>query len=709
MITETEKTQLTAKLPNSPGVYKMMDEDGKVIYIGKAKNLKKRVKQYFQKGYKHSTRTTKLLEKMCEIDSISVDSELEAMILESNLIKQLKPKYNVIMKDDKNFVYIKITKEDFPRIQIVRKVEKDNSKYIGPKTSSHKVKETFKIIRKIFPFRHCGLDIEMLEKNNKGDHKVKVTHKVIKYPCLAYYIKTCIAPCIGKCSIEEYKKIIENVEAFLEGKADNILKELHQKMGDLAKNKKFEKAAKLRDRIKKVEKILEKQKVESTTGESQDIINYCIQGSQAFFNLFQVRSGKLIEQENFILKANEAEESEKIEILEAFLKQYYKLATNVPKEILIPHEIENNKDILNFIEKKTKLTIPIKGRKNKLLEMSLTNAKIFADKNKAKWEIESEDTKNAAKKLQNILKIKDELKRIECYDISHLGGEGTVGSMIVFENAVPKKEMYRKFKLRTIQKKVDDYKSLNEVLTRRFSKISQKIIYQDYKFKKTRKKDHEFIEKHNRVKMKKTNRNFYVIEKEKTLRGFISTKVYSEKIGELSNLWILKSERGNKLGYKLLQEAIKKTKAKRVYIICKEKLKNYYLLFGFEEIKKTPEELIKREKELKKRHVKTKILAYDKNKNKEDKSFSKTPNLVIIDGGKGQISTAMKVFRQLKITIPLISIAKKKEEIFIPGRKNSLVLEKNNEALKLVQRSRDEAHRFAISFNRKLRQKKLRK
>ena len=709
MIKENKKKQLILKLPDSPGVYKMKDKEGKVIYIGKAKKLKTRIKQYFQKGYKHSTRTTKLLEKMTDINTISVDSNLEAMILESNLIKQLQPKYNVIMKDDKNFVYIKITKEDFPKIQIVRKIEKDNAKYIGPKTSSRKVEETFKVIRKLFPFRHCGLNIEMLEENKEGDHKVKVSNKVLKYPCLAYYIKTCIAPCIGKCKIEEYKEIIKNVEAFLDGKADNILKELHEKMSNFAQNKEFEKAAKLRDRIKKVEKIIEKQKVESTTGESQDIINYCIHGNQAYFNLFQIRSGKLIEQENFILKANEAEESDKIEVLEAFLKQYYQLATNTPKEILIPHEIENQKEILDFLDKKTKITIPIKGKKNKLLEMSLNNAKVFANKNKAKWEIESKETKNAAKKLQNILKIKDELKRIECYDISHLSGEDTVGSMIVFENAVPKKEMYRKFKLRTIQGKVDDYKSLGEVLTRRFSKISQKIMHKDYKFKKARKKDHEFIEKHNKVKMAKTEWNFYVVEKEKKLRGFISTKDYSGKVAELNNLWILKSERGNKLGYKLLNEAINKTKAKRVYIICKEELKNYYLIFGFEEIKKTPEELIKREKELKKRHVKTKILAYDKNKNKEDKSFSKTPDLVIIDGGKGQISTAMKVFKQLKITIPLISIAKKKEEIFIPGRKNSLVLEKNNEALKLVQRSRDEAHRFAISFNRKLRQKKLRK
>ncbi|MFA6991981.1 MAG: GIY-YIG nuclease family protein, partial [Candidatus Gracilibacteria bacterium] len=216
MIENKKLKNLLSKVPSAPGIYKMKDEEGKILYIGKAKDLKKRVKQYFKKGYEHSTRTKKLLEKVKDMDWTAVDSELEAFILEHNLIKQFMPKYNVVMKDDKNFVYIKIHKnEDFPRIQIVRKVLKDGAKYIGPKSAANKVQETFKVLKKLFPFRHCGLDIELIKENPKGDSEVKVTNKVLKYPCLDYFIKRCCAPCIGKCTKEEYRNIIKSVESFL--------------------------------------------------------------------------------------------------------------------------------------------------------------------------------------------------------------------------------------------------------------------------------------------------------------------------------------------------------------------------------------------------------------------------------------------------------------------------------------------------------------
>src|SRR3989338_2445833 len=254
--------RILGNLPHNPGIYKMMDKDGKIIYIGKAKDLNKRIRQYFQKNYEHSTRTKKMKENTEDIKITVVDSDLEAVILEHNLIKEFKPKYNVVMKDDKNYVYIKITNEDFPRIQIVRKIEKDGARYIGPKTAAHKVKETFKVIKKLFPFRHCGLDIEMIQENPSGkEHEVKVTHKVLKYPCIDFYIKRCIAPCIGKCTTEEYREIVKNAERFLEGKVDDILKNLYEQMRQLAVQQKFEKAAGLRDKIKNVEEILEKQKI----------------------------------------------------------------------------------------------------------------------------------------------------------------------------------------------------------------------------------------------------------------------------------------------------------------------------------------------------------------------------------------------------------------------------------------------------------------
>lgn len=704
--------KILANLPQTPGIYKMIDGEGKIIYIGKAKDISKRVKQYFQKDYQHSSRTRKLIENIENIEAIGVDSELEAMILETNLIKQFQPRYNILMKDDKNYVYIKITNEDFPQIQIVRKIEKDRAKYIGPKTAAHKIKDTFKFLKKIFPFRHCTLGIESL-----GGEKVKITKKTIKYPCLDYYIKRCAAPCIEKCSKEEYSRIIQNVKDFLEGKGENILKTLKEQMQDYAIQKKFEKAAKIRDKIKKIKEILEKQKVDDHTQENKDIINYCTTHGRAYFNLFQIRDGKLIGQENFILQSHseaassgrsvgeaqklKAEDNvnlESQEILSSFLKQYYSIATDIPPEILIPHEAEKIPKI--------KMIIPQKGTKNKLLEMSLKNAQIFADRNKPSWQEESELTKKAAEELQELLKIKEPLKRIECYDISHLSGTSTVGSMIVFEKGIPKKDHYRKFQIRTVIEKPDDYQSMGEVLQRRFSKISQEIQHKDYKFKKAGKKDKKFIKKHNKVNFDKEKKPFYILEKNKKTVGFVSIDEHSDKVSEIRNLWLHKKERGKKLGYKILKGIIAKAKAKRVYALCKKELKDYYALFGFEEIKKVPEELEERYKYLTKKFDTAFPMVYDKNKHKPDKSFNQIPNLVIVDGGKGQLGVAEKVFNELNLQIPHVALAKQLEEIHCPGLTNPIILQSNNDALKLLQRARDEAHRFAISYNRNLRSKR---
>ncbi|MDD3861787.1 MAG: excinuclease ABC subunit UvrC [Candidatus Gracilibacteria bacterium] len=719
MIEERKLKQILKNLSASPGVYKMTDEEGKVIYIGKAKNLKNRIRQYFQKNYQHSTRTKKLLEKISNLECIVVDSELEAIILESNLIKQFLPKYNVIMKDDKNYVYIRIGKEDFPRITIVRKVENDGAKYIGPKTASNKVQETFKVLKKIFPFRTCGLNIEFINEKKDKDSEVKISNKVIKYPCLDYHIKQCLAPCIGKCRISEYKEIIENVGKFLQGKADNILKSLSNQMMDAAKNKDFEKAAKIRDKISKVNQILEKQKMSNPNQEDKDIINYIIARDNAYFNLFQIRDGKLIGQENFILSAKEIEDSSiDKEVLESFLSQYYSIATDIPKEILIPHEPENTSEIKTFIEnsanRKISLIIPKIGTKNHLLEMSLNNAKIYADRNKPTWQEDNYSGEKVLKDIQKITKSKNIPNRIECYDISHLGGTDTVGSMIVFEKGLPKNNMYRRFKIRTVVNKPDDYKSLEEVLTRRLSKITEKLNTKEYIFKKAQEKYKKLIEK--TIKKEELRegidyKNFFILEKnKKTLAGFAALTQHSKKSSEINSFCIMPKERGNKIGLKLLKNIINKSKTKRIYIICKESLRDYYLSIGFEEVKKFPEDLL---------HShdmciacdpynKPLIMVYDKQKHPNDESFEKIPDLIIIDGGKGQLKTSLKVMQSLKINIPCIALAKKLEEIFVQWQANSIILQKNNESLKLLQRARDEAHRFAITYNKDLRAKRLR-
>lgn len=692
----------------------MIDEEGRVIYIGKAKSLRDRVRQYFKKDYRHSTRTKKLLEKIRDLQCIVVDNELEAIILESNLIKQLLPKYNVVMKDDKNYVYIRIANEDFPRITIVRKTAKDGAKYIGPKTASHKVTETFRVLKKIFPFRNCGLDLKLIKEKPKGDSEIAVSNKVLKYPCLDYYIKQCAAPCIGKCKKAEYQAIIANVEKFLHGKADNVLKDLNTQMLSAAQNKDFEKAAKIRDKIGKIEEILERQKVSDPNQTDKDIINYAIARNNAFFNLFQIRDGKLLGQENFILSAKELEnDSHDPEVLEAFLFQYYGLATDIPQEILTPHSLENAEESKKFIEKqagkKVLIIIPKIGTKNHLLEMSLNNAKIYADRHKPSWQDEDYDGTNILKDLQKVLKLKNPPKRIECYDISHINGTDTVGSMIVFENGIPKNNMYRKFKIRTVIDKPDDYKSLTEVLTRRLDKIAEDIHKKEYIFKKASKKYKKTIEKiigREGLREGIDLKNFYILEKnKKNLAGFAALTEHSDKAAEINSLYVMPKERGHKIGRKLLKNIIAKSKAKRVYIICGEWLKDYYLSIGFEEIKAVPEELIKSRDMCLNCDTKNKplILAYDKLKHKPDESFEKIPDMIIIDGGKGQLNAAMKVLESLNLEIPCVSLAKRLEEIFVPQRKNSIILPKNSESLKLLQRTRDEAHRFAISYNRDLR------
>lgn len=692
-------------IPDQPGIYKFYNIDKEVIYVGKAKSLKSRIKQYFKKNYSHSTRTKKLVENIVDIKFIAVDSELEASILETSVIKQLQPKYNVIMKDDKNYIYIKITNEDFPRIQLVRKIEKDNAKYIGPKSARVKVESTLNLLKKIFAYRHCNLDIAI--NTNK---KLIITNKTIKYPCLDYHINRCIGPCVGKCTIEEYKKIIQKVVDFLEGRGENVIKDLKEEMMVFANEKKFEKAARLRDKITEIEKLMERQKVSDPNRKDTDIINYIITHNKAYFNLFQIRDGKLIGQENFILSAESIDDNSiNDEVLEAFTKQYYEISTDIPKEILIPHDIENKNELLEIIRietnKKPKIIIPKIGDKNKLLEMSLNNARIYADRNKPSWQEESELTIKANEELQKTLGLTKKIKRIECYDISHLSGTETVGSMIVFENGAPKKGQYRKFILKTVKNKPDDYKSLKEILYRRISKIALKENTKDYKFKKARIKDQKEITKLSKnliINIKKSNlKEYSILEKNEKIACIGAVKEHSEKIHEIYSLWSNKKEKNPQLEEKLIRNIIKSSKQKRLYLISDSKNKEYYLTIGFEEIKTNPEEL-KSNSKIKKDPNST-YLVYDKYKHKTDESFAKTPDLIIIDGGKGQLSAGKEILEKLNFKIPYISLAKKYEEIFIPNRKTSLILDKTNEALKLLQRARDEAHRFAISFQRKRR------
>ena len=711
-------------LPGKPGVYKMIDDGGRVIYVGKAKNLKKRVTSYFQKTKTFSTRTQKLVENIDDISYTVENSELEALILELNLIKELRPKYNILLKDDKNFVYIKITKEDFPRIQIVRKIDDKTATYFGPKTSKMKVEKTFQMLKKVFHFRHCNLNIEEIPNKTTGktpNKSVKVSHETIKYPCLDYYIKRCSAPCIANISKEEYNESIENIKRFFEGHHDEIIRNIKKQMMELASNKQFEKAARLRDTLKTIESILEKQSISDPNQEDKDIFNYTIESGKAFFNLFQIREGKLINQENFAVQAasvTEEDEEAKSELLNAFLEQYYEKTTNIPKEILIPHEFANKDEFEDYLSeekgRKVKILIPQKGQKNRLLELSLKNAKVFAERNRASWKEEGDDKKAILEDLKTLLNLPTLPKRIECYDISHLSGTDTVGSMIVFENGVPKNSDYRRFKIRTLKKgDIDDFKSITEVLERRLNHIG--IINDDFVIRKGKKIDE--------AKLGTDFKNYYLIEKKKKVCGHLMLKKYGQ-YERISRFEIDEKFRGEKLGQRLLKFVLKHAKTKRIYINCKLSLANYYEEVGFSQIQKIPKEIEESLKEidcapedLKSQEPKTTKsqppeqtlwYAYDRTRLR-DKSFESKPDLIIIDGGKGQLSSAVEVMKKFNLKTPIISLAKQEEEILLPNSKTSIKLEKTDNTLKLIQRLRDEAHRFAISFNRDLRAKKMTK
>jgi len=733
--TPSKKIQKLLKtLPKNTGVYKMKNEEGRVLYIGKAKNIANRVRSYFQKSKQHSVKTKKMVSQINDIEIILVDSELEALILETNLIKELRPKYNILMKDDKNYVYIKITtNEDFPRITIVRKIEKDGAKYFGPKTSSQRTLKTLKTIKKLFPYRHCNLNIKFLpeakiDKSNKltWKNRVNLNNTSMSIPCLDYHIKRCIGPCIGIPTPKEYKLIIDQVIRFLEGKTDEVVKSIKEEMMNAAQNKKFELAAKIRDKLKTVESILETQKVSDPNQKNTDIINFITKEDKAFFNIFLIRDGKLINQEIFIvdLPDQKEEATPEKEILQSFLKQYYEKAADIGKEILIPEEIEEQKIFETYLSEirgnKAKIIIPQKGKKNKLMELALKNAKMHADRNKSSWEKEEELIKEALKELQEKLKLSKKPQRIECYDISHFSGENTVASMIVLENGKPKNKDYRQFKIRTLPTgKSDDYASLAEALTRRLQKLSKKsTLPENISFGRAKKKEtEELLETLKKANLDYEDLNykeFLVLrdEKEKII-GLGKLKNYGKKekqIEELSSIWISEEQRGKRLASHLVKLIIKKAKTNRLYLSTRGDLEEYFTNLGFRIIYKIPQELKEKDRTCKITcNVNPIFMVFDKQKG-IDHSFKKKPDLILIDGGKGQLSTIEKVLKKLDLEkINLASIAKREEEIFIRGSKTPINLEKESQAQKILQKARDEAHRFANQYREKLQSKNLKK
>lgn len=443
------------KLPSLPGVYIMHDKHDTIIYVGKAISLKNRVRQYFQKSRNLGIKKEQMVEQIERFEYIVTDSELEALVLESNLIKEHKPKYNTMLKDDKNYPFIKVTVgEDFPRIMTARSMNKDKAKYFGPYTNAGAVKDVIELTRKLYHLRTCS---RVLPRDTGKER-----------PCLYYHIKQCDGPCQGYISREDYRAKVDSLLDFLNGNHKKILKELEEKMYQASQEMKFEGAAQYRDLMQSVQRIGEKQKITDHPGEDKDIIAMAEEGQDAVVQVFFVRDGKLIGRDHFYMKT--APGDSRPMILSSFLKQFYAGTPFIPREIMIQDEIEDQDLIAQWLEKrkgkKVHILVPKKGTKEKLVEMAYQNAKLVLRQDKERIKREEGRTIGAVKEIAELLGM-EEIQRIEAFDISNISGFQSVGSMIVYEKGKPKRSDYRKFKIKWV-KGPNDYASMEEVLTRRF-------------------------------------------------------------------------------------------------------------------------------------------------------------------------------------------------------------------------------------------------
>ena len=445
------------QLPAEPGVYLMKDKFDNIIYVGKAKILKNRVRQYFQSSKNHSSKVKSMVKNIDKFEYIITDSELEALILECNLIKKYKPKYNVLLRDDKTYPYIKVTtNEDFPRVLKVRKVIKDKAKYFGPYTNTTAVNDTLDIIKNIYPIRTCNIDIERAVKTNMR-------------PCLNLHIKRCVGPCTGNVTKEEYNKMIEEIILFLSGKEEKLIDILKEKMNKCAMDFNFEEAAIYRDKIKSLEDMMEKQKIDTSTSDlNQDVIAMARAHDEACVQVFFVRNGKIVGREHFILEG--VMDSTRESILGSFVKQFYMEQEYVPKEIIIEDEIEDSFILSEWLSskkgQKVTIRVPQKGEKKSLIEMVRKNAieylEKFSDMNKRKYE----KSIGALEELKQILNLDNIPKRIESFDISNIQGVDSIGSMVVFTNGKKDKKEYRRYKIKTVIGP-NDYDSMAEIVERR--------------------------------------------------------------------------------------------------------------------------------------------------------------------------------------------------------------------------------------------------
>lgn len=444
------------KLPSKPGVYLMHDERDAIIYVGKAISLKNRVRQYFQSSRNKGVKIEQMVTHIARFEYIITDSELEALVLECNLIKEHRPKYNTMLMDDKAYPFIKVTvQEDFPRVLFARQMYKDKAKYYGPYTSAAAVKDTIDLIHKLYGIRTCNRQLPKMQGKER--------------PCLNYHIHQCPAPCQGYISKEEYGESVKKALHFLNGNYTPILKELEEKMQQAAEEMEFEKAIEYRELLGSVKKIAQKQKITNSDMENKDVIAMAKDREDAVVQVFFIRDGRLIGRDHFCLHI--AADDKKEEILAAFVKQFYAGTPYIPREIMMQYEIGEAEVIESWLSErkgqKVHICVPKKGEKEKLVELAQKNAKMVLDQDKERIRREEGRTIGAMKEIAGLLNL-PEISRVEAYDISNISGFQTVGSMVVFEKGKPKRSDYRKFRIRGVQG-ADDYASMEEMLTRRLS------------------------------------------------------------------------------------------------------------------------------------------------------------------------------------------------------------------------------------------------
>ncbi|MDY6877313.1 MAG: excinuclease ABC subunit UvrC [Chloroflexota bacterium] len=441
-------------LPRKPGVYLMHDVTGTVIYVGKAVDLRARVRSYFHASAWENPKVRAIVSEIADLEFIVTDSELEALILEANLIKQHRPRYNVRLKDDKRYPYIKITWADpFPKVLITRRMEQDGSRYFGPFTSSSAVHQTLDLLRKSFPYLTCNREITGHDRR----------------PCLYYDIKLCLGPCIGAVRQDEYRAMVQGLAHFLEGRSEQVIADLEARMGTAADELDFEQAASLRDQLQAVLHIVERQKIVSSAGTDQDVVAFAREEGDACVQVFFIRGGKLLGREYFVLEG--AQDEDEREVMAAFLKQFYEEAAYIPPEVLLPEQIEEAIIIEQWLKRKrgakVTLRVPQRGHKRELVALAAENAAETLAALRTQWQADAHKHEQALTELQEALALPTPPARIECYDISTTQGTEVVGSMVVFVHGVPRKSAYRRFVVRCVQGQ-DDYASMREVLQRRF-------------------------------------------------------------------------------------------------------------------------------------------------------------------------------------------------------------------------------------------------